>query len=201
MKYLILSINILYFFNSIYANNTLLLSTNHINLLLMNRINEKKNQNILSRRWLYIQSAKSSNFVQLNEVKKNRDFFIKILKDHINYLENKKINRNRKYYLNKISLGCILVATILGAGKEIFDLKEQFKNSSYIPKNISYYTDFVVLPPLITFMVYGLVKSSQLILSGFGHIKSIPYKLERDKCILQELELSASKELNNRGTK
>ncbi|KIX85698.1 hypothetical protein J120_02095 [candidate division TM6 bacterium JCVI TM6SC1] len=193
MKYLIFSINILYFFNSICANNNLLLSANNINLLLIKHINEKKNQNILSRRWLYIQSAKSSNFVELNEVKKNRDFFIKILKDHINYLENQKRTRNRKFYLNKISLGCFLFATILGAGKEVFDLKEQFKNSIYIAKSIRYYTDFVVLPPLITFMIYSLFKSSQLILSGFGHIKSIPYKLERDRRILQELELSSSR--------
>lgn len=188
MRNLLKILLILFVTKIIHANVAYSTNQSAMQLFIISQIEKRENKNVLSRRWLYAQAARSHDFTELNQVKKNKNFFIDIISDHINYLENQKKIKAKKVYRNKLAKGTLICFCTIEAALQLYLCKEEFKYFTNIKQKIRTNIDSVLLITLISTVTYGFFLGTKLICRAFEHQKTIPYKLARDRDILEKLE-------------
>ncbi len=133
-----------------------------------------------SRQWLY-QVAKNEGFELYDEVAKNKEFYVKMMRGHIKKLEQKLMDKKYRVSWKKLIFG--LLTGVIGVMPFGVLCKE-------LP---SFYSSFDIVDvlPLIVFGATGAIftgLSVKLISRALQYKKYAAERLERDKRILRALE-------------
>ncbi len=68
----------------------------------------KKKPDIFSRKWLYDVARNNSDFIHYKKVRKNHEYFVKLLCTHIQKLETKLSDEKYRISLKKFALGLLI---------------------------------------------------------------------------------------------
>lgn len=142
-----------------------------------------------SREWLYHVARDNPNFMLFKEVRENRDYFIQLIRDHIQKLEYKLIDQRSRVSFNKLFHG--IMSGVMGGvfiGKASYGLMTKMLKKWYKKDfggalfNGAGAGIFCCTGALLCFI------GCKHIMRAMQYKQEVQKRLERDQGILQQLE-------------
>lgn len=144
-----------------------------------------------SRQWLYEVAAQNPHFVHYKKVRENREYFVKLLRSHIQKLEMKLSDGKYRMSFNKLATG--VLANVVGGmfmyigGYEVF---REAIGSMYSPDKNYFEVGMMSMMSAIFGGVGGYVclRGCNNMYRAFQYKQGVMERIARDKNILSKLE-------------